>query len=54
MMFPVKRVLWGDSASQVKPDEVKNILTLKFGFHGHNLLYFIGLEKNLNSSLSFG
>ena len=35
MTFLVKRVLWGNRASQVKPDQVKNILTLKFGCHGH-------------------
>ena len=39
-MFLVKRVLWGNRASQVKPDQVKNILTLKFGCHGHFTLFY--------------
>ena len=53
MMFLLKRVLWGNGASQVKPDQVENILTLRFGCMDI-LLYFIRLEKNLNSILSFG
>ena len=53
MMFLVKRVLWGNRASQVKPDQVKNILILKFGCLGHFTL-FSRAQKNLNSNLSFG
>ena len=40
MMFLVKRVLWGSSVSHVKPDHVKNILTLKFDCHGHFTLFY--------------
>ena len=40
MMFLAKRVLWGSSVSHVKPDQVKNILTLKFGCHGHFTLFY--------------
>ena len=45
MMFLVKRVLWGNRASQVKPDQVKNILILKFGCHGHFTLFYRARKK---------
>ena len=51
MMFLVKRVLWGNGASQVKPDQVKNILTLKFGCHGHNFTLFYKARKKLEFNI---
>ena len=45
MMFLVKRVLWGNGASQVKPDQAENILTLKFGCHGHFTLFYKARKK---------
>ena len=44
-MFLVKRVLWGNGASQVKPDQVENILTLKFDCHGHINLFYKARKK---------
>ena len=47
IMFLVKRVriLWRNRASQVKPDQVKNILILKFGCHGHFTLFYSARKK---------
>ena len=45
MMFLVTRVLWGNRASHVKPDQVKNIVILKFGCHGHFTLFYQAQKK---------
>ena len=47
MMFLVKRVriLWRNRASEVKPDQVKNILILKFGCYGHFTLFYRAQKK---------
>ena len=45
MMFLVERVLWRNMAFQVKPDQVKNILSLKFCCHGHFTLFYRARKK---------
>ena len=39
------RILWRNRASQVKPDQVKNILILKFGCHGHFTFFYRARKK---------